>query len=312
MTQKYVYSFTWQRDEYGLSRLEMRTFFNFHVEGNVLISQEKIVPGRSPYMRSRLAVFLEASSLEQLIEIAAKLELGQKSFKIHCLNNSDDAIKPKLNRAIRNDYMIRLSSAINAEPDLEKPDVVLGLVFHEERYYLGELTYGEAVWLKHMQKPEMYSTALSTRDARAIVNIAVPFPDGLKVIDPCCGIGTVLVEAMSMGIAIEGRDINKRVVWGSRINLRHFSYEPNVEIGPIEEAAEGYDVAIIDMPYNLFTHITGELQQSIITNARRIAKRVIIVTIESMDDKIDEAGLTIIDRAVLKKGKFERQVLICE
>lgn len=158
----------------------------------------------------------------------------------------------------------------------------------------------------------MYSTALSTRDARAIVNIAVPFPDGLKVIDPCCGIGTVLVEAMSMGIEIEGRDINKRVVWGSRINLRHFGYEPNVEIGPIEEASEGYDVAIIDMPYNLFTHITGELQQSIITNARRIAKRVIIVTIESMDDKIDEAGLTIIDRAVLKKGKFERQVLICE
>jgi len=312
MAQKYLYSFTWQRDEYELSRLEMRTFFNFHVEENVLISQEKIEPSRSPYMRSRLAVFLEASSIEQLVEMATRLELGQKTFKIHCLNNSSDAIKPKLNRAIRNDYMMRLSSVINAEPELVKPDVVLGLVLHEERYYLGKLTYGEAIWLKHMQKPEMYSTALSTRDARAIVNIAVPFPEGLKVIDPCCGIGTVLVEAMSMGIEIEGRDINKRVVWGSRINLRHFGYEPNVEIGPIEEASEGYDVAIIDMPYNLFTHITGELQQSIITNARRIAKRVIIVTIESMDDKIDEAGLTIIDRAVLKKGKFERQVLICE
>ena len=76
-----------------------------------------------------------------------------------------------------------------------------------------------------MQKPEMYSTALSTRDARAIVNIAAPFPEGLKIIDPCCGIGTVLVEAMSMGIAIEGRDVNKRVVWGSRINLRHFGFE---------------------------------------------------------------------------------------
>lgn len=312
MTQKYLYSFTWQRDEYELSRLEMRTFFNFHVEGNVLISQEKIEPSRSPYMRSRLAIFYEASSVEQIVEMASQLELGEKTFKIHCLNNSDDGIQPKLNRSMRNDYMIRVSSAINAEPDLEKPDVVLGLVCHEEHYYLGELTYGEAVWLKHMKKPEMYSTALSTRDARAIVNIAVPFPDGLKVIDPCCGIGTVLVEAMSMGIAIKGRDINKRVVWGSQINLRHFGYEPNVEIGPIEEANEGYDVAIIDMPYNLFTHITSELQQSIITNARRIAKRVIIVTIESMDDKIHEAGLTIIDRAILKKGKFERQVLICE
>ena len=201
---------------------------------------------------------------------------------------------------------------IDAEPDLDHPDVLFGLVVFEGRYYFGELVHGESVWFKHMQKPEMYSTALSTRDARAIVNIAAPYPEGLKIIDPCCGIGTVLVEAMSMGIAIEGRDMNKRVVWGSRINLRHFGYEPQVEIGPIEEAREGYDVAIIDMPYNLFTHISGELQQSIITHARRIAKRVVIVTIESMDDKISQAKLTIKDSAILKKGNFERQVLICE
>ncbi|MEK4129714.1 methyltransferase domain-containing protein [Solibacillus sp. FSL W8-0474] len=312
MTEKYLYSFAWRKDEYELSRLEMRTFFNFHVEGNVLMSQKKVEPSRSPYMRLRLDILLEGNTFEQLVETAKQLQLGERTFKIHCLNNSRDAIEPALNRTIRNEYMLKLSYAIEAEPDLEQPDIVLGLAIHEGTFYLGELVAGESVWLKHMQKPEMYSTALSTRDARAIVNIAAPYPDGLKIIDPCCGIGTVLVEAMSMGINIEGRDMNKRVVWGSRINLRHFGYEPNVEIGPIEEAEEGYDVAIIDMPYNLFTHISSELQQSIITNARRIAKRVVIVTIETMDDKIQNANLTIKDRAILKKGNFERQVLICE
>ncbi|MBD8034618.1 TRM11 family SAM-dependent methyltransferase [Solibacillus merdavium] len=310
--KKYLYSFAWQKDEYELSRLEMRTFFNFHVEGNVLMSQRKVEPSRSPYMRLRLDILFEGNTFEQLVETAKQLQLGERTFKIHCLNNSRDAIEPTLNRTIRNEYMLQLSYAIEAEPDLEEPDIVLGLGIHDGTFYLGELVAGESVWLKHMQKPEMYSTALSTRDARAIVNISAPYPDGLKIIDPCCGIGTVLVEAMSMGINIEGRDMNKRVVWGSRINLRHFGYEPNVEIGPIEEADEGYDVAIIDMPYNLFTHISSELQQSIITNARRIAKRVVIVTIETMDDKIHHANLTIKDRAVLKKGKFERQVLICE
>ena len=308
----YLYSFAWRNDEYELSRLEMRTFFNFDVKGNVLISERKIKPSRSPYMRTRLDIWHEADSIEQLAELAQSITLGEQTFKIHCLNNSEDAIEPKLSRTVRNDWMRKIGYAIPAEPDLEHPDMTLGLIQYEERFYLGELFYGETVWLHHMQKPEMYSTALSTKDARAIVNIAAPYPEGLKIIDPCCGIGTVLVEAMSMGIAIEGRDVNKRVVWGSRINLRHFGFEPNVEIGPIEEASEGYDVAIIDMPYNLFTHISKDLQQSIITNASRIAKRVIIVTIETMDDMIEQAGLSIIDRAVVKKGTFERQVLVCE
>ena len=308
----YLYSFAWRNDEYELSRLEMRTFFNFDVKENVLISERKIKPSRSPYMRTRLDIWHEADSIEQLAELAQSITLGEQTFKIHCLNNSEDAIEPKLSRTVRNDWMRKIAYAISAEADLEHPDMTLGLIQYEERFYLGELFYGETVWLHHMQKPEMYSTALSTKDARAIVNIAAPFPEGLKIIDPCCGIGTVLVEAMSMGIAIEGRDVNKRVVWGSRINLKHFGFEPNVEIGPIEEADEGYDVAIIDMPYNLFTHISKDLQQSIITNASRIAKRVIIVTIETMDDMIEQAGLMIIDRAVLKKGKFERQVLVCE
>lgn len=309
---QYLYSFACQKGEYELSRLEMRTFFNFDVEGNVLISEKKIEPSRSPYMRKRLDIWVQGTTIEQLVDAAQQIQLGERSFKIHALNNSEDAILPKLSRTVRNEMMKKIGYAIHAEPDLENPDVVLGLVLYEGIYYLGELVQGEAVWLHHMQKPEMYSTALSTRDARAIVNIAVPFPQGLKVIDPCCGIGTVLVEAMSMGISIEGRDINKRVVWGSRINLRHFGFEPKVEIGPIEEASEGYDVAIIDMPYNLFTHISEDLQQSIITNARRIAKRVVIVTIESMDDKIANANLTIMDQAIVKKGTFERHVLICE
>lgn len=309
---KYLYSFTWRNDEYELSRLEMRAFFKYDVEGNAVISDKKIDPSRSPYMHLRLDIWHEAQTLEQLVELAKTIDLGTRTFKVHCLNNSNDAVEPKLPQKERQEMMRKIGFAINAEPDLDHPQIVLGYVQYEDRFYIGELHFAESVWFKHMQKPEMYSTALSTRDARAIVNVAVPYPEGLRIIDPCCGIGTVLVEAMSMDIAIEGRDMNKRVVWGSRINLRHFGFEPNVEIGPIEEASEGYDVAIIDMPYNLFTNISKELQQSIITHARRIAKRVVIVTMETMDDMIHTAQLTIIDRAVVKKGAFERQVVICE
>ncbi|MGE7024305.1 TRM11 family SAM-dependent methyltransferase [Solibacillus cecembensis] len=309
---KFMYNYAWRKDEYELSRLEMRTFFNSHVESNVLLSERKVEPSRSPFMRLRLDIWCEAATVGEIVAFASTIELKEKTFKISCLNTSDAGIEPKIARPVRNNYMKEIGLAIPAEPNLDEPDVEFGLVVYEDKFYFGELVHGESIWLKHMQKPEMYSTALSTRDARALVNIAAPFPEGLRIIDPCCGIGTVLVEAMSMGIPIEGRDINKRVVWGSEINLRHFGYEPNVHIGPIEEASGGYDVAIIDMPYNLFTHASSDLQQSIITHARRIAKRVIIVTIESMDDKIANAGLTIIDRAIVQKGNFKRELVVCE
>lgn len=308
----YVYTFARALGEHELCRLEMRAFFGKDVEGNVLLSDICIEPSRSPFMRERIDVLFTEQTLEALCAQVATLALGTKTFKITSLNDTHHAVNPKLARPERMKLMRTVADCIDAEPDLEKPDVEYALIYMNDRYYFGEMVRGEAVWLHHMQKPEMYSTALSTRVARVVANLAAPQVEGMRVIDPCCGIGTVLVEAMSMGIDIKGRDMNKRVVWGSCINLRHFGYEPNVDIGPIEEAPAGYDVAIVDMPYNLFTHTSSELQQSIITHARRIAKRVIIVTIESMDDKMAIAGLTPVDRAIVKKGNFEREIVICE
>ena len=75
-----------------------------------------------------------------------------------------------------------------------------------------------------------------------------------------------------MGINIVGRDITTCSSWNKK-NIAHFGFEGTVTKGPIEEITENYDVAIIDMPYDLFTHATPEDQLSILSSARRIAKR---------------------------------------
>ena len=46
--------------------------------------------------------------------------------------------------------------------------------------------------------------------------------------------------------------------------------------------------------------------------ARRFAKKVIVVTIDTIDHMVEKAGFKIIDRCVAKKGTFSRQVLVCE
>lgn len=308
----YLYTYAWQTNEQELCRLEMRALFGFDVVSNILLASQKVEPSRSPFMRSRLDVLFEAENIAEITHFAQNLVLGEVTFKVLCLNKFDLGDMKKIQQNERHQVEREIGLCIQAEPDLTNPEVVFGLVWHNNRWYFGYYIEGEAIWLKHQQKPEMYSTALSTRVARAVANIAIPNPSGVRAIDPCCGIGTVLVEALSMNMDIVGRDINPLVVKGSRINIAHFGLQGEVLKGDIAQITESYDVAIIDLPYNLFTHISVDSQFTIIKSARRIAKRVILVTIETIDNMVNEAGFEIIDRCVVTKGTFKRQVLVCE
>lgn len=309
---QYLYTYGYQDDEVELCRLEMRCLFGFDTNSNVLISDIEIVPNRSPFIRERLHILFERESIEEICQATSKLRTYGDPFKVIALNHSALHKTEKMSHSERRAVERKIGLTIEGEPDLEHPARLFGVVFLENRWYFGELLEGEAVWLKHQQRPQEYSTALSTKVARAIVNIAVPEIEEVRVIDPCCGIGTVLVEALSMGIQIIGRDMNWFVTSGSRKNIAHFGYNGEVQLGKIEEIKDHYDVAIIDMPYNVFTHSSIESQKSIIASSRRIANRAVIITVEPLDEVITSAGFQIIDRCVIKKGNFTRQIIVCE
>lgn len=311
-TTQFIYTYIRHVDEHDLCRLEMRAFFGFDTPSNILISPIAIDPSRSPFLKERLDVLCEDETLEGLYKQIECLENEDRTFKVLCLNSMDLGNTKKIGHADRRQIERNAGLRMPGEPDLTDPEIIYGIVYWNERWYFGDYKQSEAVWHQHQQKPHMYSTALGTRLARAVANIAVPFPEGVRAIDPCCGIGTVLVEALSMGIEIKGRDINPLVVWGSRKNIKHFGLEGDVAIGPIAAVADSYDVAIIDMPYNLFTHITDEGQLSILKEARRFTKKLIVVTIDTIDHMVKEAGFSITDRCVAKKGTFSRQILVCE
>jgi len=293
--------------------LEMRSFFGFDVISTVLRSSVEIDPSRSAFMKERLDIMYEGNSLEEISLQVEQYILDDATFRVVSLNTTDLDTTKKIGHPERRKIEREIGLRVNGTPDLVNTAVnTFGIVLLDGKWYFGKLVESESVWFLHQKKPHMYSTALSTRVARAVANIAVPHPEGVRAIDPCCGIGTVLVEALSMGINIVGRDINPRVVLGSRKNIAHFELEGTVEIGPIAEVVDDYDVAIIDMPYNLFTHITPEEQLEILKEARRFTKKVIVVTIETIDHMVEEAGFIITDRCVAKKGHFIRQVLVCE
>lgn len=308
----FIYTYAYNEAERSLCHLEMRSFFDIDSETKILKSPVKIDPSRSPFMKGRLEVLAEGDTVEEIIAQAPKFGSEEETNKVIFLKINDRQGIDKIENNERLQIERSIGSDMQGDFDLHHPDQLFAVVPYGGRWYFGLYIKSEPIWFNHIKKPREYSTALSTRVARAVANIAVPHPKGVQAIDPCCGIGTVLVEALSMGINIVGRDINPLVCEGSRENIAYFGLTGDVRKSAIEDINETYDVAIIDLPYNLYTHASWEEQFTILKHARRIAKKVVVVTIESMDDRLETVGLHIKDRCITKKQQFTREIVVCE
>lgn len=69
--------------------------------------------------------------------------------------------------------------------------------------------------------------------AQILINLCGKLPEGARVLDPFCGTGVVLQEALLMEYSAYGTDISDRMVEYTKKNLRHYGFE-------------GYEVAVGD------------------------------------------------------------------
>ena len=115
-----------------------------------------------------------------------------------------------------------------------------------------------------------------------------------------------------MNIDIKGSDINWSVIRSAKENLSYFNYPIVVEKRDIQAIEEVYNVAIVDLPYGLFTPITAEEQYNIIHASRKIADKLVLVTFEDMDNVIENCGFRIVKKAKVTKGSLSRYISLCE
>ncbi|WP_335485137.1 TRM11 family SAM-dependent methyltransferase [Bacillus sp. JJ1773] len=312
VVSKYIYTYSCYEEERSLCDLEMRTLLGSEPQIGIVESHIKMNPSRSPFIKERISIMLEADSLDHLLEQVSALQVTGETFKVLYVKNGSTSKIEKVGFENRRTIEKKIGLHINGVADLHHPKRLFGVIVVNGRWVFGDYVEGEPVWFRHQQKPHSYSTALNTRVARAIVNIAIPDPNGIKAIDPCCGIGTVLVEALSMGIDIVGSDRNPLVLGGARENIAHFGLSGEVKLADIRDITNQYDVAIIDLPYNLCSVITQEEKTEMLQSARRFARKVVVVTVEPIDGILVNTGFVMIDRAVVKKGSFTREVIVCK
>jgi tRNA G10 N-methylase Trm11 len=190
-----------------------------------------------------------------------------------------------------------------------------GITCYKEQWYLGELVENDHIWKAHKYKPHAYSSALDSNIAKVLINLASQGDKTKRLIDPCCGVGTVLLEGLFAGYDIKGCEINSKVAEASRLNVIHYGYETEVINGDIKDIKGDYDAAIVDLPYGNFSEFNVEKRLEIIRQAMRISKRLILVSSKDIGDKLLEENLNILDCCKVyktEKRDFVRYIWICE
>lgn len=80
-----IYTYAFREEERALCYLEMRSFFGMESHVNILKSDVKIDPSRSPFMKERVEVMYEGDDLESILEQVEQIDLAGRRSKLSSL-----------------------------------------------------------------------------------------------------------------------------------------------------------------------------------------------------------------------------------
>lgn len=308
---KYIYSFSYDNAESELCKLESRCVFNKEEKNKLLFSDIKVEPSSSAFINKRLDVILFSEDYSKLINEIEKKRICIEGFKVEYLVFDGDTTE----YAERLKKLKDIGYIVEGIPDYHNPTATYALCYYEGVWCFSLMIKNKFAWYNHKQKPFSYSNSINMNIAKALVNIAAKGNKEKRLLDACCGVGTIMLEACFAGNNIEGCDINRKICKDARENLSHFNYNANIYHSNIKDISKRYDAAIIDLPYNLFSSATNNDILHIVKSTADITNRLVIVSTSDITKFIEHVGFQITDFCcVSKSGKrnFARKIWVCE
>ncbi|MGL5123126.1 MAG: TRM11 family SAM-dependent methyltransferase [Fusobacteriaceae bacterium] len=305
---KYMYIVNYPTFEKDLCLLEMREIFGNTPQDKVLFSEIKFNPSNSPFIKNRIDIIFEKNTIEEIVEELNNNNIVFNNFKLEYMRLNSENIPYEE----RLDLIKKISMNIVGTFNLKNPKFNFGITKISNKWIFGINNKNDYKWHTHDNKPCSYSNSLSVKVAKAIVNIASGGCAKIKIIDPCCGVGTTLIEGLDAKYQIEGYEINKKIATNANINLMFYGFEPIVKNKDMHNIKNKYDTSIIDIPYGIFSHTSTKEQQDIIDTARRISDKMVLISFENIDLMIEKSGFEIIDRCTVTKGKFNRYIVVAK
>ncbi|WP_421919730.1 TRM11 family SAM-dependent methyltransferase [Marinifilum sp.] len=308
---QYIYTYIYDHTESELCKLESKYLFGKEDKNKQLLSDIKVDPSCSAYIRKRVDIKLQSEIYLELIEKIKNEKIFVDDFKVEYVVLDGD--KTRYNDRL--DKLRDVGYKIDGNPEYYKPTTTFAICCYEDTWYFGTLLKNDFDWEKHNKKPFSYSNSININIAKALVNIAAQNKKETKLLDACCGVGTIMLEAFFAGNNIEGCDINWKVCRQARANLAHFNYKATVYRSDIKDIDNRYDAAIIDLPYNLFSCANDDTFLHILESAAQIADRLVVVSttdIEHIIDKIDRKVIDVCTTTKRANANFARKIWVCE
>lgn len=257
---------------------------------------------QSAYIRTGLRILAHRPKLDGLLKIVAQEDFPADEFRIEfCSLSTENRVPPR-------QAILALADAIPFYPNLDHPKHRFLLVEREDGLWFGEIvTECKHTYRPHEEKPYNISSSLPSRLSRALVNLVIPRAHSL--LDPCCGTGTILLEAQSLGIQAYGADQNKRMVGMTRENLAHFGYEAQVEHADARTCQQTADALVTNLPYGRFLEANETVIRAILEHGRKLAPVAVYVTEHNITEWLAAAGYHDIDvYPVIKHDGFVRYI----
>lgn len=211
------------------------------------------------YEQCGIELAATSASKQRLFSVLHRADLarhfaGKRSFAVRSLRVGG-AFR-QINRATMEREIggILKGKSRRIKVNLDAPDVTFLCIVSSRGFLLGEITHSRAPGLiasrRPRKRPVFHPSTMQPKLARCIVNLARP-PEGALLLDPFCGVGGILLEAVAIRCKAIGADADGRMIRGAGTNLRHYGVEPFglVVADATKIPIHGVESIVTDPPY---------------------------------------------------------------
>ncbi len=214
-----------------------------------------------------------------------------------------------------------------AKVDLENPQRLFHGLLAGPYFHLGLVAYqrpaGYVASRRPRKRPVFHPSTMTPKLARSMVNLSRAI-GGTTFLDPFCGVGGILLEASLLGCRVIGMDALRRMIRGSRRNLKYFQMDPS---GLIRGDARNIPVTRVeamatDPPYGTGASTLKSTTRNILkdflpeaNSALAKAGRLVVASPlgTGTPDIAESAGFRVADRhEVYVHRSLTREILVLE
>ncbi len=260
-----------------------------------------LVP-RAAFVQQGVRTIARAASFEALIEAVRATPFDADRFRIDVHDPTARAGRGSTEIAIA------VADAVPFGPDLRDPLHRFLVVPGEDGWRFGEVvTRTGAGHVRHHDKPWTTSSSLDGRFSRGLVNLV---PSATSLLDPCCGAGSIVLEAASLGLDVRAVDWKPAMVGMTNQNLAHFGYLADVvQADSRTHPFAPVDAIVTDLPYGHAIDADEPTIRAILANCARTSPLGVFVAPADFTLWLEAAGYTDVDvHTVVKRRGFTRWI----